>query len=239
MTLAPATRAATRARASRSRSACPSALFTKPLARALVEQRRNLALDAGARPQVTTALDALAIAPEKFTPDAGIYLGLRSIFWTLVRAKTDDDLRDVVARLWQMAVGIEDGNISDAQANLRNAEEALRQALERGASDEEIKELMDQLRAAMDRFMQAMQEQMRNNQQLARPLDRNARMLRQQDLKSMLDRLENLARNGAKDAARQLLQQLQQMMENLQMASPGQNGDDNDDMMSALDELAT
>ena len=32
----------------------PERVFTKPLARALVEQRRNLALDAGARPQVTT-----------------------------------------------------------------------------------------------------------------------------------------------------------------------------------------
>jgi uncharacterized protein (TIGR02302 family) len=216
----------------------PERLFTKPLARALVEQRRNLALDTGARRQVTTALDALALAPEKFTPDPGIYLGLRSIFWTLIRAKNDDDLREVTARLWQMAVGIEDGNIADAQANLRNAEEALRQALERGASDEEIKKLMDQLRAAMDRFMQSMQEQLRNNQQLARPLDRNARVLSQRDLQSMLDRLENLARNGAKDAARQLLQQLQQMMENLQMASPGQNGDDSDDMMSQLDELS-
>jgi uncharacterized protein (TIGR02302 family) len=53
----------------------------------------------------------------------------------------------------------------------------------------------------------------------------------------MLDRLENLAKNGARDAAKQLLQQLQQMMENLQMASPDGNGDDGDDMMSALDEL--
>jgi uncharacterized protein (TIGR02302 family) len=215
----------------------PERVFTKPLARALVEQRRNLALDIGARPLVITALDALALAPEKFTPSAGVYLGLRSIFWSLVRAKTEDDLRDVTARLWQMAVGIEDGNISDAQAALRNAEEALRQALERGASDREIKQLMDQLRAAMDRYLQSMQEQLKNNQQLARPLDRDARTLSQRDLKSMLDRLENLARNGAKDAARQLLQQLEQMMENLQMASPDQNGDDLDDMMSQLDEL--
>jgi uncharacterized protein (TIGR02302 family) len=215
----------------------PERLFTKPLARALVEQRRNLALDAGARPLVTTALDALTMAPEKFAPDAGIYLGLRSIFWSLVRAKTDDDLREVTDRLWQMALGVEDGGISDAQANLRSAEEALRQALERGASDQEIKQLMDQLRAAMDRFLQSMQEQLRNNQQLARPLDRNSRTLSQRDVRSMLDRLENLARNGAKDAARQLLQQLQQMMENLQMASPDQNGDDMDDMMSQLDEL--
>jgi uncharacterized protein (TIGR02302 family) len=62
-------------------------------------------------------------------------------------------------------------------------------------------------------------------------------MLSQRDLQSMLDRLENLAKNGARDAAKQLLQQLQQMMENLQMASPDMNGDDGDDMMSALDEL--
>ena len=215
----------------------PERVFAKPLARALVEQRRTLALDAGARSQVTTALDALAMAPEKFTPDAGVYLGLRSIFWSLVRAKTDNDLRDVTARLWQMAVGIEDGDMSDAQAGLRNAEEALRQALERGATDQEIKQLMDQLRAAMDRYLQAMQEQLKNKQQLARPLDRNARTLRSQDLKSMLDRLENLARNGAKDAARQLLQQLEQMMENLQMATPDMNGDDLGDMMSELDDL--
>ena len=112
---------------------------------------------------VTTALDALALAPDKFGADAGVYLGLRSIFWSLVRAKTDDDLREVTAWLWQMAVGIEDGDMSDAEASLRNAEEALRQALERGASDQEIKQLMDQLRAAMDRYVQAMQDQMKNS----------------------------------------------------------------------------
>jgi uncharacterized protein (TIGR02302 family) len=215
----------------------PERVFTKPLARALVEQRRNLALDANAQPLVLNALDALALAPEKFTPEAGTYLGLRGVYWSLVRAKTDDDLRDVAARLWSMAVQLEDGDISDAQANLRNAEEALRQALERGASDEELKALMDRLRAAMDRFMQAMAEQLKNNQQLARPLGPNQRLLSQRDLQNMLDRLENLAKNGARDAAKQLLQQLQQMMENLQMASPDGNGDDGDDMMSALDEL--
>jgi len=214
----------------------PERVFTKPLARALVEQRRALALDANAQPHVLDALDALTLAPEKFTPEAGIYLGLRSIYWRLVRARTDDDLRDVVTRLWSMATQIEDGDIADAQANLRNAEEALRQALERGAGDEEIKALMDQLRAAMDRFMQALAQQLKNNPQAARPLGPNARVLSQNDLKNMLDRLENMAKSGARDAARQLLQQLEQMMNNLQMASPDMD-DGGDDMMSALDEL--
>jgi len=218
----------------------PQRMFTKPLARALVEQRRNLALNAEARQPVQRALNALTIAPERFTPEAGIYLGLRSLFWQLTNARSDDDLREVVQRLWQMAVNIEDGNVSDAEAALRQAQEALRQALERGASDEEIKRLTDQLRAALDKFMQALAEELRKNpQQLARPLDRNAREIRPQDLRSMLDRIENLARSGAKDAARRLLEELQSILENLQMARPGgqMDGDDGDDMMSALDEL--
>src|SRR4029077_7688723 len=90
----------------------PERAFTKPLAKALVEQRRNLALDARVRSQVITAVDALTLGPDKFRTEAGIYLGLRSIFWSLVRAKSDDDLREVAARLWSMAVGLEDGDIS-------------------------------------------------------------------------------------------------------------------------------
>jgi len=217
----------------------PQRIFVKPVARALIEQRRILALDADAKPLVLTALDALTIAPERFTPEAPVYLGLRAIYFDLAHASSDDQLREVVARMWDMAVQLEDGNVSQAELALRQAQDALRQALERGASDEELKKLMDQLRAAMDKYLQALAEEMRKNpQQLARPLDRNTRMLTQRDLKSMLDRLENLARSGNKDAARQLLEELQSMLENLQMARPGAQGEEgDDDMMSALDEL--
>jgi uncharacterized protein (TIGR02302 family) len=217
----------------------PQRIFVKPVARALIEQRRILALDADAKPLVLTALDALTIAPEHFTPETAVYLGLRAIYFDLAHAKSDDQLREVVARMWDMAVQLEDGNVSQAELALRQAQDALRHALERGASDDELKKLMDQLRAAMDKYLQALAEEMRKNpQQLARPLDRNTRMLSQRDLKSMLDRLENLARSGNKEAARQLLEQLQSMLENLQMARPGAQGDEgDDDMMSALDEL--
>ena len=166
-------KAATRAGASRSPSACPSALFTKPPGEGAVsEQRRNLALDARV-PFAGHHRGRCADARAGQIQDRGRdYLGLRSIFWSLVRAKSDDDLREAAARLWSMAVGLEDGEVSEAQAALRAAQEALRNApLDRGAGDQELKQLMDQLRAAMDRFMQAMQEQLKNNQ-LSRPLDR-------------------------------------------------------------------
>jgi uncharacterized protein (TIGR02302 family) len=213
----------------------PERLFTKPLARALIEQRRILALDGNQNGQVFTALDALMIEPDLFTPEAGQYLGLYSVTKQLEAARTDDALREVVASLWALAVTIEDGNITDVDKALRAAQDALKQALDRGASDEEIKKLTEDLRAALDNFMRQLAEQMRNNPQaLARPLDRNTRVMRQQDLNNMIERMERLSRSGDKDAAKQLLEQLQEMLENLQMAQPGQSGDD---MEQALNEL--
>jgi len=214
----------------------PERLFTKPLARALIEQRRILALDAGKNADVYTALDALLIAPEAFTPDAGQYLGLYTVADQLERARTDDALREVVASLWSLALAIEDGDTSDVEKALRAAQDALKQALERGASDEEIKKLTENLRAALDNYMRQLAEQLKNNpQQLARPLDPNTKVMRQQDLNAMIERMERLSRSGDKDAAKQLLEQLAQMLENLQMAQPGQGGDD--DMQQAMNEL--
>src|SRR6266849_2315923 len=214
----------------------PERLFTKPLARALIEQRRILALDANQNTPVYAALDALMIAPELFMPETGQYLGLYSVARQLEAARTDDAMREVVASLWALAVTIEDGDITDVDKALRAAQEAIKQALERGASDEEIKKLTENLRAALDNFIRQLVEQQRNNpQQLARPLDPNTKMLSQQDIKNMIDRMERLSRSGDKDAAKQLLEQLQQMLENLQMAQPGQSGDS--DMEQALNEL--
>ena len=48
----------------------PERPFSKPMARALVEQRRVLALDADAQARVLTALDALTIAPERFNMES-------------------------------------------------------------------------------------------------------------------------------------------------------------------------
>jgi uncharacterized protein (TIGR02302 family) len=216
----------------------PERLFTKPLARALIEQRRILALDANKNSEVFTALDALAIAPELFMPESGQYLGLYSVTRQLEAARTDDQLREVVASLWALAVTIEDGNITDVDKALRAAQDALKQALERGASDEEIKKLTQDLRQALDNYMRQLAEQFRNNPQaLARPLDQNTKILRQQDLNNMIDRMERLSRQGDKEGAQALLDQLQQMLENLQMAQPNQGDSDMEQALNELDDM--
>ncbi|MBR0733763.1 TIGR02302 family protein [Bradyrhizobium japonicum] len=182
----------------------PGRLFTKPLARALIEQRRILALDANKNSEVYAALDALMIAPEMFTPEAGQYLGLHSVARQLEAARTDDSLREVVASLWALAVTIEDGNISDVAKALRAAQDALKQALQRGASDEELKKLMDNLRTALDNYMRQYAQQMRSNP-LARPAI---------GLDDQMKRIERLIQRGNREAAARELDRLARALEN-------------------------
>ena len=64
------------------------------------------------------------------------------------------------------------------------------------------------LRSKAGVSLRQLAEQLKNNpQQLARPLDPNTKMLSQQDLKSMLDRLERMSRSGDKEAAKQFARQ--------------------------------
>ena len=199
----------------------PQRPFVKPLARALVEQRRNLALAPAAKSRVALALDALMIEPNRFSTSAGQYLGLRSIAARLVGAKNDDDLRSVLDLMWEMALLIEEGDLSSAERDLKAAQQELREALERGASDEEIARLMDQLRAAMDRFLQEFADKQSREQDQADRQNPGERSVSSQDLNQMLDQMEEMARSGNSADAQRMLNDLQRMLENLKSARRG------------------
>ncbi|ATU90600.1 TIGR02302 family protein [Phyllobacterium zundukense] len=215
----------------------PERPFANPLARAVVEQRRVLALNANAKPEVLNTLDALTIWPEETIKNASHYLALRSIRSRLNLARSDDQLREVVAYMWQVARGIEDGALSDAERRLRQAQEALKQALERGASPEEIEKLMAELRQAMNEYLREFAERAQKNPNMAQTPDPNARELRQEDINRMLDQIEDLAKQGSKDQAQQLLSELENMMNNLQMGQQQQQSQQGRQMRQQMDKL--
>lgn len=204
----------------------PERPFANPLARAVVEQRRNLALNANAKPNVLEMLDAITMWPEETIKNSSHYLGLRSIRSRLDLAKSDDQLRAVVNYMWEVARGIEDGALSDAERRLRQAQEALKNALEQGASQEEIEKRMAELRNAMNEYLREFAQKAQKNPNMAQMPNPNVKELRQEDIDKMLNQIEELAKQGSKDQAQQLLSELENMMNNLQMGQQqqGQQG---------------
>lgn len=216
----------------------PERPFTKPLARALAEQRRILALDANRKPYVLALLDALTLRPEDTIDNLSHYLGIVSARTRLSQAQSDEALRDSADYLWEIALAIEGGSFSDAQQRLQQAQDALQRALEEGASDEEIEQLMAELREAMQDFLREWAEQAARNPDTAMQIPSDMQQLRQDDLQRMLDQLENLARSGAQEQAMDLLQQLRDMMNNLQAGNQQQPGQgQQSEMRQQMDQL--
>jgi uncharacterized protein (TIGR02302 family) len=218
----------------------PQRIFTNSLARALVEQRRLLALNPDARPLVSEALYALMIAPDLFIPEAGTYLALRDISKSLQTAKSDPDLIDVTNELWSVAVAIEDHEQGDGKKALDAAREALRKALERGASPDEIKALTDRLKTALDTYLKGLAAKSRNTKnQDDKRKPSNGKMIRAEDLKAMVDRMNDLAKKGALDDANRMLEALNNIIDQLQTAEPQMADPSQLEMNHALDELDT
>ncbi|WP_394691710.1 TIGR02302 family protein [Hoeflea sp.] len=215
----------------------PGRRFSNPLAAAVVEQRGVLALDAQNLPRVFDLHDALTIAPEETIPDLSHYLLLQSVRGRLENARSDEDLRAAIDYMWGVALQLEDGNLSLAERRLRDAQNALAEALENGATDEEIAQLMDELREAMQEFLQELARQNQNNPagEMQQAMPEN--MLRQRDLDNMLDQIENLARSGARDQAQQMLQELQRMMNNLQAGRQQRQQQQGGPMRQQMDKL--
>jgi uncharacterized protein (TIGR02302 family) len=200
----------------------PRKPFSNPLARALAEQRRDLLLQPDDKAGIGTALSALMIAPEAFGTKDSIYLGLRIASDRLNAAKSDADLVSLADYLWAMALQIENGDLSDAERDMRAAEQKLREALQRNASPEEIRKLTEELRAAMDKFVQELAQKDPNQGNERDDADRGPNQNRgvtPKQLQSMLDQMQELAKSGNMADAQKALDQLQNILENLKSAN--------------------
>src|SRR5690606_28138937 len=190
----------------------PQRVFKKPLARAIVEQRRKLVEDSRNRKAVERALAALTIEPEGFIDDVQVYLGLRSAYYRLQRDETRPGLNSVIDQLWNVALRVEDGDLSDGGRRLRDAQEKVSQALQDGSSDEEIQQAAEELRQALNEYVQQLQKEAQNNPLQPQGSDQQHQMLSRQDLERMMQQIEDMARAGSREQAQQMLSELRDIL---------------------------
>ncbi|MGR3435398.1 MAG: TIGR02302 family protein [Shimia sp.] len=206
----------------------PGRRFFDPLAKAVIEQRRDYLWARANDARVAQVLRAVSYRPQDVFRTEVAALRLRRIIErieTYARFPTDDELRAEVAEdLWALAVQLEEGDLADAAERLRRAQERLQEAIENGATDEEIAELMQELREAMQDYMRQLAESQPEGQQ-SRPQDGEGQEMSGDQLQEMLDRLQQLMEEGRMEEAQELLEQIQRMMENMQVTQGQQGGE--------------
>ena len=197
----------------------PERQFYNPVARAIIDERRNLAVAPKSWPRTSRALFALSdrsIAPEQYYDSAADYLLVRTAFYKVANGR-GENIDRTIKEFWPLALQLEDQALELARRALAAAQNALREALERGAPEQEILALIEELRAAMQNYIAALAES--GQAELAD--GQQSEELETTDLDDLLNDIAKLSEAGANNAARQLLAELEQMLNNLKISQGG------------------
>ncbi len=205
----------------------PEYKFTKPLAKNIIRLRKQLIIAPHRSGSTANSLLALTANKQPFQKDLSLYLGMRVAAVRLYNAQKRDEKEEIAEMLYELARHIEDGDLSKAEQALRTAQEALRDALKNNASQQELEKRIEELRKALSEYMQALAKK-QQNQNAQNQQNGQDNKINPQDLDQMLKTIEELAKSGSKDLARQMLSQMQNMLENMQTGQKQQGGDQSD-----------
>jgi uncharacterized protein (TIGR02302 family) len=222
--------------------------FFDPLSAALVDVRRQLLWNRENAVRGIYLLRAVTYKPtDSFSRNKAFEMtreAIRDLEAYGDVALSDQTRSEVSELLWAAAILIEDGDVNDAKERLKRAQERLAEAMENGATEEEIAELMEELRQATQDYIKELGE---NAEESDSPSGgQQGEAVTQDEIQEMMDEIQRLMDEGRMDEAMELLQELQEMLENLQVnkQSGGEGGEgdpqeqDMQDMLEEQQELA-
>ena len=201
--------------------------FFDPLAAALIEMRRDILWNRINAPRAVELLKAVTNRPEGFIRHDRAFLHLRVLMRGLEaqEAALTPEARDTMAEeLWKIALMVEEGNLQDAFDRLQRAQDRLDEAIKNGASPEEIDQLMKEMQQALNDYMRELaEESQRNPGDQQQQGQMQGQMMSGDQLQQMLDKLQQLMKEGKTAEAAELMEQLRQLMQNMQVVQ-GQQG---------------
>lgn len=193
--------------------------------------------------RLARALDAVSDAPPGYFDDPIVWMGLRTAMREVRRARELDQLAHLDEDLWQIALRAELGSLADAEAALRAAEQALMDALARGADPIELSALFDAFEQAMANYLQALAREAAEEGRFAEGGGGGGGMNGDR-LQDLLDALRDAAELGDTEGSRRALAQLAEILRNMQvtLSQGGEGGEGEESAMSralreALEEL--
>lgn len=195
--------------------------------------------------RLALALDAVSDAPHGYFDDPVVWMGLRTALQQVRRAREREALVHLDEDLWQIALRAELGSLADAEEALRAAEQALMDALARGADPIELAALFDAFERAVQVYMQALAREAAEAGRFAEGGGGGGMSGMDADgLQALMDAIREAAELGDETGSRRALAQLTEMLRNMQLTlAQGGRGQGEDSPMAralreALEELS-
>ncbi len=204
----------------------PEREFKHPVAKSLIAMRKRLAWDYDKSfADIAENLETLLSAPSYFQNDPMVYLSIRVASLRLHYQNTKPQLnrtkaaQEVIALLWETALSIEDGDLSQSLRELSEAQRALENAMrDPNAAPDEIARMMDDVRKKMQNYFMELQRDMQKRMENGENIpmlspDQFSDFISPNSLSKLMDEIESALRSGDQEKAQELMSRLQRMME--------------------------
>ncbi len=199
----------------------PERPFKNPLARALIDIRKRLSLAPEQHGQASSDLAALAEEPDAFDNNTGVFLVLSATASLLDRSGAPADVAEAQQRLWDLALKLEDDAVARTAQAVQAARDALQQSMQRGDKTD-MDRKVEALRREIERHLQALVQKAQRDGTLL-PFDPQARTLSARDFDRLAQEMQDAAKAGRMDEARDKMAQMQRMLDQLKAAEANPN----------------
>ena len=205
----------------------PAREFQHPVARALIEIRRQLSLTPDERGPARAVIDAIADDPASVDNSTPLLLNLRALAALLGRGREADTTVEAQSRMWSLALALEENGTERTAQALEQARQALRDALDQRQDPDhpttteqaEIDKRMQELRDAIQKQMEALAEQARRDDS-PMPTDPAEPKMNPRDLDKLAEQLQQSLKDGKQDTAKQQMAELEKLLDALKNARP-------------------
>jgi len=204
----------------------PERIFTDPLAKAIIEQRKWLAQNPDDGKRVAAFIDAFTEVPEKYYGDMTAYLLMRNAYYKLDNIKSEDDLQTLFELLWDIALRFEQGDLARMAQNVDDLQRELMEALAQNRPQDEIDRLIQALRDSIAEYLAELARQgMEDMQRGQMPPNMGGGGQGGQSIEDLLQALEDRLRIGDMEGARRILAEIMDQLENTQFGGFSNDGE--------------
>lgn len=201
----------------------PERKFQSAAARAIITERKRLFwFDNGLTRRMTgDALAAIANEPQIYKGDIVVFLSLVSAVRRLGYDGDAESVESIINLLWDVALKIEDGGLSLAARELREALQQLSERLkDKNASDAEIRDLADAAQEKMIAYMQALASELQQRMTEGKrtpdmPPEIAERLMQRIDMSEIMRQLEDIAKGGDREQMQKMAEFMQRALDNI------------------------
>jgi uncharacterized protein (TIGR02302 family) len=223
----------------------PERTFTNPVAQRIIAERKILLQNQNILSERAVAGNLAEIAdnPALYKGDIVTFMALSIAVKRLVYDGGSEAVASVTDLLWEVALKLEDGGLSLAQRELRDALQKLSESLgDKNTTKQQMQDILDDVQKKMKQYIQALAQELQQRMQQGKKMpvlspELAQKFMKNIDINKILEQMKQMSQANSRENLQKMADNLKNAIDNLDMKKFDQMQEKQMQAMEALQNL--